>query len=71
MGTAFRDGVCNPVIGDHVDDRIGATVSRVGCANFKHPGRRVRFINQVMAIGITTPEGRAVTGARSVVLVPC
>jgi hypothetical protein len=53
-----------PVIGDHVDVRVGTTVSPVGCANFEHPGRRVRFINQVMAIGITTPEGRAVPGAQ-------
>jgi hypothetical protein len=53
-----------PGIGDQVDIRVSATVSRVGCPNFEHPGWRIRFINQVMAIGITTPEGRAVSGAQ-------
>jgi hypothetical protein len=53
-----------PVVGDHVDVRIRATVLRVGCADLEHPRRRIRFIDEVMAVGITPSEGRAVTRAQ-------
>src|SRR5579862_4692640 len=53
-----------PVIGDHVNVRVGATIFRISCANFEYPCRRIRFIDEVMTVGITTPEGRAVAGAQ-------
>ena len=51
-------------IGDHVDVRVRAPVLLGRCADFENPGRATRFIDQVMAIGITTPERRAVPRAQ-------
>jgi hypothetical protein len=51
-------------IGDHVDVRVRATVLPGRCANFEYSGWAARFIDQMMAIGITTPERRAVPGAQ-------
>jgi hypothetical protein len=53
-----------PTISDHVDVRVCAAVLRVGRADFKYPSWSARFIHQVMAVGITTPERRAVAGAQ-------
>ncbi len=33
-----------PIIGDHIDVRVCATVFRVGCANFEYPGWPARFV---------------------------
>jgi len=52
-------------IGDHVDVRVRAPVLSGRCADFEYSGWAARFIDQMMAIGITTPERRAVPGAQS------
>jgi len=51
------------MVGDHIDVRICASVLPVVCADFEYPGWPARFIYQMMAIGITTPERRAVPSA--------
>jgi hypothetical protein len=53
-----------PSIGDHVDVRVRATVLPGRCANFEYSGWTARLIDQMMAIGITTPERRAVPDAQ-------
>lgn len=53
-----------PIVGNHIDVRVGATVPWVGCANFEYAGWPARFIYQVMAVGISTPERREVPGAQ-------
>jgi hypothetical protein len=50
--------------GDHVDVRVRATVLRVGIADLEHLSRPARFIYQVMAVGVATPEGGAIPGAQ-------
>src|SRR5208283_4665540 len=53
-----------PVVGDHIEVRVCATVFRVRSANLKHSGWVARFIHQMVTIGITTPERSAVASAQ-------
>jgi hypothetical protein len=52
------------VVGDHVDVRVGAPVLRIARADFEYLRGPARFIDQMVAIGITTPERGAVADAQ-------
>jgi hypothetical protein len=53
-----------PVVGDHINVRVSAAVLRIGCTNFEYSRRPAGFVYQMMAIGITTPERRAIPSAQ-------
>jgi hypothetical protein len=48
-------------VGSQVNVRVRATVLPRRRANFEYSGRAMGFIDQMMAIGITAPERRAIS----------
>src|ERR1700761_9198407 len=48
----------------HVDIGVDTTVAWIGIAYLQHAGRKAGLVDQVMAIGLTGFERRAVTGAQ-------
>jgi hypothetical protein len=53
-----------PGAGNHVNVRVRAQVLRVGIADLEHSGRPAGFVDQMMPIGIATPERGALPGAQ-------
>src|ERR1700680_1609354 len=69
--TLFLNGIRRSIavgipslVGDHIDVRVGATVLRIAGADFEYSSGPARFIDQMMPIGIPTPERGAVPGAQ-------